>query len=97
RIQAWYQGNKGLACFHQCVRAAQNPSTWPWWADVMGRSYDTYAATTTGPIWLDGEGFSDIYGANSPDSIGQSFSWNDEWYVYSGNPRGTPGTKMLWT
>jgi hypothetical protein len=94
RIQAWYEnGNKGLACFHQCVRH----SGWAWWGNIMGREYDTYANVTTGPIFLDAEGFADVYGASSADTVNQSYSWNDEWYIYAGNPRGTPGTKMLWT
>jgi hypothetical protein len=64
---------------------------------MMGREYDNFAGNTTGPVWLDAEGFGQAYGPGSPDSINQSYSWNDEWYVYAGNPRGTPGTKMVWT
>jgi hypothetical protein len=94
RIQAWYEnGNKGLACFHQCVRH----SGWTWWGTMMGREYTDYAGTATGPIWLDAEGFPQAYGPTSPDTVNQSYSWSDEWYVYAGNPRGTPGTKMVWT
>lgn len=94
RIQAWYEnGNKGLACFHQCVRH----SGWSWWGTMMGREYDNFAGNTTGPLWLDAEGFAEAYGPGSPDTVNQSYSWNDEWYVYTGNPRGTPGTKMVWT
>jgi Trehalose utilisation len=94
RIQTWYEtGNKGLACFHQCVRH----SGWTWWGTMMGREYDNFAGNTTGPVWLDAEGFPQAYGPTSPDTVNQSYSWNDEWYVYTGNPRGTPGTKMVWT
>jgi hypothetical protein len=94
RIQTWYEnGNKGLACFHQCVRH----SGWAWWGTMMGREYDTYAGNATGPVWLDAEGFGDAYGAGSPDTVNQSYSWSDEWYVYTGSVRGTPGTKMVWT
>ncbi len=94
RIQAWYEnGNKGLACFHQCVRH----SGWNWWGTMMGREYTDFAGNATGPIWLDAEGFPQAYGPTSPDTVNQSYSWNDEWYVYAGNPRGTPGTKMVWT
>lgn len=94
RIQAWYEsGSKGLACFHQCVRH----SGWDWWGDMMGREYTDFAGNGTGPIWIDAEGFEKAYGPSSPDTVNQSYSWNDEWYVYDGNPRGTPGTKMVWT
>jgi hypothetical protein len=94
RIQAWYEsGSKGLACFHQCVRH----SGWAWWGTMMGREYTDYAGIAAGPIWLDAEGFPQAYGPTSPDTVNQSYSWNDEWYIYAGNPRGTPGTKMVWT
>ena len=99
RMQRWYEGgNKGLACFHQCVRSSTTSQgiPWTWWINMMGKDYNTYAAAgVTGPVYVDAEALSAIYGTQY--TAGQSFSWSDEWYTYVGNPRGLPGTRMMWT
>ena len=93
RIQKWYEGNKGFACFHQCVKYAP----WPWYGTIMGVDYNTYAAVNrTGPVYADAEGLGTINDA-AKYTAGQSFSWSDEWYTYVANPRGKAGIKMVWT
>jgi hypothetical protein len=102
RIQRWYEGNKGLACFHQCVRSSSYTSGgktigWDWWVNMMGKDYNTYANTgATGPVRIDAEALGTVYDSTK-FTAGQTFSWSDEWYTYLANPRGLPGTKMLWT
>ena len=100
RIQRWYDnGNKGLACIHQCVRSSNTSAgiKWDWWINMMGKDYIDFAASgVSGPVFVDKEALSTIY---PPDMVtaGQKFTWSDEWYIYVGNSRGTPGTKMMWT
>jgi type 1 glutamine amidotransferase len=100
RIQRWYEnGNKGLACIHQCVRSSNTAAgiKWNWWIDMMGKDYTDFAASgVTGPVFVDTEAVATIYPPGMV-SAGQKFSWSDEWYIYAGNTRGTPGTKMMWT
>jgi hypothetical protein len=103
RIQRWYEnGNKGLACIHQCVRSSSygptnNKILWDWWIDMMGKDYIDYAASgVSGPVFVDAEAMEDIYppGMVTPR---QKFTWNDEWYIYASNTRGLPNLKMMWT
>lgn len=102
RIEQWYNdGNKGLSCFHQCVRAADNNLldqgiTWNWWHDMMGKPYTAFAGHGSGPVYLDPEGRAQVYGSYAPPGR-DSIVINDEWYEYSGPVRGTPGTRMLLT
>jgi hypothetical protein len=99
RVQRWYEGNKGLACIHQCVRSSTTSAgiPWTWWISAMGKDYIDYAASgVTGPVFVDSEAISTIYGPGEV-TAGQKFTWSDEWYIYVGNPRGLPGTKMMWT
>lgn len=98
RIEAWYNDkNRGLACFHQCVRAADNGAleqglTWEWWHDMMGRPYTIFAGQGNGPVYIDTEAAGDIYGGvHAP---GDSFTINDEFYNYAGPVRGTTGSKI---
>jgi hypothetical protein len=101
RIQRWYEnGNKGLACIHQCVRSSNTPAgiKWNWWIDMMGKDYTDFAASgVSGPVFVDAEGLNTIYGDSSGLTPRQKFTWNDEWYIYAANTRGTPGTQMVWT
>lgn len=98
RIENWYNNqNRGLACFHQCVRAADNASlqqgkTWDWWHDMMGQPYDKFAGQGSGPVYLDAEAHGDVYG--SFRAPGDSFTINDEFYVYLAPLRGTEGTRI---
>lgn len=102
RIEQWYDGNnKGLSCFHQCVRAADNNLleqglTWEWWHDMMGKPYTAFAGQGSGPVYLDSEARASVYGSYAPPG-GDSIVINDEWYEYAGPLRGTSGTKMLLT
>lgn len=100
RIQRWYEnGNKGLECIHQCVRSSQTSAgiPWTWWINMMGKDYIDYAASgVSGPVFVDSEALSTIYPPGMV-TAGQKFTWSDEWYIYVGNSRGTPGTKMMWT
>lgn len=102
RIEQWYDGNnRGLSCFHQCVRAADNALqeqgiTWDWWHDMMGQPYTAFAGHGSGPVYLDPEGRSSVYGSYAPPGQ-DSIVINDEWYEYAGAVRGTPGTRMLLT
>ncbi len=100
RIQRWFEnGNKGLACIHQCVRSSNTSAglKWNWWIDMMGKDYTDFAASgVTGPVFVDSEAMADIYPPGMVTAR-QKFSWSDEWYIYAGNTRGTPGTKMVWT
>lgn len=98
RIEAWYNDkNRGLACFHQCVRAADNGAleqglTWEWWHDMMGRPYTIFAGQGNGPVYIDAEAAGDIYGGvHGP---GDSVVINDEFYNYAGPVRGTTGSKI---
>jgi hypothetical protein len=101
RIQRWYEnGNKGLSCIHQCVRSSNTAAglKWDWWIDMMGKDYTDFAASgVSGPVFVDEEGLSTIYGDSSGLTPRQKFTWSDEWYIYAGNTRGTAGTKMVWT
>lgn len=98
RIENWYNNqNRGLACFHQCVRAADNGAlqqglTWEWWHDMMGKPYTIFAGQGNGPVYLDAEAHGDIYG--SFRAPGDSFTINDEFYNYEGPLRGTQGTRI---
>jgi hypothetical protein len=100
RIQRWYEnGNKGLACIHQCVRSSNTSAgiKWDWWIDMMGKDYTDFAASgATGPVFVDSEAIATIYPPGMV-TVRQKFTWSDEWYIYAGNTRGTPGTKMMWT
>ncbi len=100
RIQRWYEnGNKGLACIHQCVRSSQTSAgtPWTWWINMMGKDYIDYAASgVSGPVFVDNEAMATIYPPGLV-TAGQKFTWSDEWYIYVGNPRGTSGTQMMWT
>ncbi len=90
-IQRWYEGGKGLGCFHQCVKYAP----WPWYGKAMVSDYNTYAAVNvTGPVFVDSQAAGII---DSSKYKGQSFSWSDEWYTYVSNPRGQAGVKIVWT
>jgi hypothetical protein len=102
RVEQWYEGkNRGMSCFHQCVRAADNALldqgiTWTWWHDMMGRPYTSPAGQGSGPVYLDPEGRGTVYGAYAPPGQ-DSIVITDEWYQYAGAVRGTPGTRMLLT
>lgn len=102
RIEQWYNdSNRGLSCFHQCVRAADNAEleqgiTWAWWHDMMGQPYSAFAGHGSGPVYLDPEGRAAVFGSYAPPGQ-DSIVINDEWYEYAGAVRGTPGTRMLLT
>lgn len=92
RIQAWYDNNnRGLGCFHQCVRASddgilnQGPEAgWPWWEGLLGTTYRTNAPFATIPVYLDSGARFDVYGSYAPP--GDSIIFNDEWYQYRKRP-----------
>jgi hypothetical protein len=100
RVQTWYDnGNKGLGCYHQCVRESDDSvasgNKWNWWRDMMAQPYTIYAGQGSGPVYFDSQAVATVYGNRF--AARDSVTINDEFYGYAGVVRGTPGTKMLLT
>lgn len=98
-LKAWYSGNRGLACFHQCAKndwgGAPN-----WFDNLMGVRYQTYAGFKTGPIFVHADAVGTdlaMSSAGTPYAADYTLSWDDEWYTYQANPEPLPGTRMIWT
>jgi hypothetical protein len=106
-VEAFQASNKGMACFHQCVRNQWGGNYPNWYDSLMGVQYNTFAGFGTGPVYLN----SDVVGTDLAMGITASGttnqyeadytqSWDDEWYTYLANPKPQAlgaATKIIWT
>lgn len=106
-VESWYRGNRGIGCFHQCVKNLWGGSYPNWYDSLMGTQYQTWAGFGSGPVFLNAavEGTDlamgmDAAGNMSALRAGHSQSWDDEWYTYTAmpGPNSLGGkTLMQWT
>lgn len=99
-VHDWYKQNRGIACFHQCVKNSWGGSYPNWYDSLMGGHYKVAAGYATGPVYVDADAAGSDLAMNSdstPVAAGTSMKWNDEWYGYDESPIGKPNTKMIWT
>jgi type 1 glutamine amidotransferase len=99
-LRNWYGANRGMACFHQCVRHDWGGNYPTWYDSLMGVRYKTYAGFGSGPIVVnaDAVGSELAKGADGTQyEANYTQSWDDEWYTYEASPANMPKTKMIWT
>jgi hypothetical protein len=100
-LHDWYKQNRGIACFHQCVKNNWGGASPNWYDSLMGGHYIKAAGFATGPIYLEPDVAGTELALNSdstPVAAGTSHKWNDEWYTYDQAPTTIPGaTKLMWT
>jgi len=106
-VEAWYGNNRGMGCFHQCVKNTWGGSYPNWYDSLMGTKYETWAGFGTGPVYVNpavvgtdlamgitSNGTTTAYTANYTQK------WDDEWYTFTGTPEanGLGGkTRLIWT
>jgi len=98
-LHDWYKQNRGIACFHQCVRNTWGGASPNWYDSLMGGHYIKAAGFGTGPVYVEPAVIGTDLAMNSdstPVAAGTTMKWNDEWYTYDQTPV-APDTKLLWT
>jgi hypothetical protein len=98
-LRDWYGKNRGIACFHQCVKNSWGGASPNWYDSLMGGHYIKAAGFGTGPVTVEAGVTGTDLAMNSdstPVAAGASQKWNDEWYTYDQTPV-MPGTKLIWT
>ena len=98
-LHDWYKANRGIACFHQCVKNSWGGASPNWYDSLMGGHYIKAAGFGTGPLYLESAVAGTDLAMNSDSTsvaAGTTMRWNDEWYTYDQTPV-LPGTKMIWT
>lgn len=98
-LHDWYKANRGIACFHQCVKNSWGGAAPNWYDSLMGGHYIKAAGFGTGPVTVEAAVAGTDLAMNSdstPVAAGTSLKWNDEWYTYDQTPVMT-GTKLVWT
>jgi hypothetical protein len=98
-LHDWYQQNRGIACFHQCVKNAWGGASPNWYDSLMGGHYIKAAGFGTGPVYVESAVTGTDLAMNSdstPVAAGTIMKWNDEWYTYDQTPV-APDTKLMWT
>jgi hypothetical protein len=106
-VESWYRGNRGIGCFHQCVKNLWGGNYPNWYDSLMGTQYQTWAGFGSGPVTLNAavEGTDLAMGMDAAGSLselkaGHSQTWDDEWYTYTAmpGPNSLGGkTLMQWT
>lgn len=103
-VESWYAGNRGIACFHQCVRNEWGGTYPNWYDNLMGVRYTTYAGFGVGPVYVDSSVLgTDLamdrdknpYRADYTFNAGAGIRWDDEWYTYDGLQANLPNTKAI--
>ncbi len=97
-VENWYAGNKGIACFHQCVRNEWGGTSPNWYDQLMGPTYSTYAGFGAGPVWVDSSAAGTDLGMSSNGTLyapNTQMRWDDEWYTYTSRPETHPNTKRV--
>jgi Trehalose utilisation len=106
-VESWYKGNRGIACFHQCVRNLWGGNYPNWYDSLMGAQYQTWAGFGTGPVYVNAAvqgtdlamGISST-GTTTPYAADFTQRWDDEWYTYTSVPGATTlggKTQLIWT
>jgi hypothetical protein len=105
-VQAWYSENRGIGCFHQCVKNLWGGTYPNWYDSLMGTQYQTWAGFGSGPVYVNAaaEGTDLAMGITSAGAETQyktdyTLSWDDEWYTYNATPSQSLGgkTTLIWT
>ncbi|MCD6024813.1 MAG: glycosyl hydrolase [Fibrobacteria bacterium] len=99
-VESWYAGNKGIACFHQCVRNEWGGTAPNWYDQLMGPTYATYAGFGVGPVYVDSAAAGTDLAMSSAGAQyppGYRITWDDEWYTYTSRPETHPNTKKILT
>lgn len=106
-VEAWYRGNRGIACFHQCVKNLWGGNYPNWYDSLMGTQYQTWAGFGSGPVYVNAAAVgSDLAmgisstGTTTPYAADFTQRWDDEWYTYTTVPGATTlggKTQMIWT
>lgn len=106
-VEGWYKGNRGIACFHQCVKNLWGGNYPNWYDSLMGTQYQTWAGFGSGPVYVNASvqgtdlamGLSSA-GVTTPYAADFTQKWDDEWYTYTAVPGATVlggKTKLIWT
>jgi hypothetical protein len=106
-VEGWYKGNRGIACFHQCVKNLWGGNYPNWYDSLMGTQYQTWAGFGSGPVYVNAAaqgtdlamGITSA-GVTTPYAADFTQKWDDEWYTYSTVPGATAlggKTKLIWT
>jgi uncharacterized protein len=97
-VENWYADNKGIACFHQCVRNEWGGTYPNWYDNLMGVQYTTFAGFGNGPVYVD----TSVVGtdlamdvAKTPYAANYRIVWNDEWYTYGAVVTNLPNSKAI--
>lgn len=106
-VEGWYKANRGIACFHQCVKNQWGGNYPNWYDSLMGTQYQTWAGFGTGPVYVNaavvGSELAMGMAANGTTTQYQADftqTWDDEWYTYTAVPGATVlggKTRMMWT
>jgi|GEM_PF-2290831 len=104
-VENWYAGNKGIACFHQCVRNEWGGTSPNWYDNLMGVPYTTFAGFGVGPVYVDSSVIGTDLAMNSDttpyaakyhyNAGGPGMRWDDEWYTYNGIVTNLPNSKAI--
>jgi hypothetical protein len=106
-VENWYKANRGIACYHQCVKNLWGGDYPNWYDSLMGSQYQTWAGFGTGPVYVNAAvAGSDLAmgiaanGTTTPYPADYTQSWDDEWYTYAAVPGANAlggKTRMMWT
>lgn len=99
-LRSWYAANRGLACYHQCVKNSWGGDYPNWYDSLMGVRYKTYAGFSPGPVYVDAGVVGGDLAASSDGTryeADHTLSWDDEWYTYEANPANLQKTRIIWT
>jgi type 1 glutamine amidotransferase len=97
-IENWYATGKGFFAIH-CACWPQ--SSWPWYGDLFANNLqNTYKAhtdpSTTATMRLDKEGNTHEAAHSGTGALVSSVTKAEEYYVYTGSPRGVPGVEITY-
>jgi hypothetical protein len=106
-VENWYKANRGIACYHQCVKNQWGGDYPNWYDSLMGTQYQTWAGFGTGPVYVNAAvAGSELAmglaanGTSTPYQADYTQSWDDEWYTFTAVPgANTLGgkTRLMWT
>jgi hypothetical protein len=106
-VEGWHKANRGIGCFHQCVKNLWGGDYPNWYDSLMGTQYQTWAGFGSGPVYVNAavEGSELAMGIASNGTTTAykadfTQTWDDEWYTYTAVPGATVlggKTRMMWT